>query len=47
MSCGFAHDDGAYVLGALSRPIVQRRARAGLMKAMQQTKQRFEAAPTH
>jgi hypothetical protein len=32
-------------LGTISRPIVQRRARAGLMKSMQQTKQRFEAAP--
>jgi hypothetical protein len=31
------------LLGAISRPIVQRRARAGLMKSMQQTKQRFEA----
>jgi hypothetical protein len=31
-------------LGTISRPIVQRRARAGLMKSMQQTKQRFEAA---
>jgi hypothetical protein len=31
-------------LGAISRPIVQHRARAGLMKSMQQTKQRFEAA---
>jgi hypothetical protein len=32
------------LLGTISRPIVQRRARAGLMKSMQQTKQRFEAA---
>lgn len=32
------------LLGAISRPIVQRRARAGLMKSMQQTKQRFEAS---
>jgi hypothetical protein len=31
-------------LGTISRPIVQRKARAGLMKSMQQTKQRFEAA---
>lgn len=31
------------LLGTISRPIVQRRARAGLMKSMQQTKQRFEA----
>lgn len=30
------------VLGALSRPIVQRRARSGLMKSLVQTKQRFE-----
>jgi hypothetical protein len=30
------------LLGAISRPIVSRRARAGLMKSMQQTKQRFE-----
>jgi hypothetical protein len=30
-------------LGSISRPIVQRKARAGLMKSMQQTKQRFEA----
>jgi hypothetical protein len=33
------------LLGAISRPIVQRRARAGLMKSMQQTKQRFEGTP--
>jgi len=32
------------LLGAISRPIVQRKARAGLMKSMQQTKHRFEAA---
>lgn len=32
------------LLGAISRPIVQRRARAGLMKSMTQTKQRFEAS---
>ena len=32
------------LLGAISRPIVQHKARAGLMKSMQQTKQRFEAA---
>jgi hypothetical protein len=32
------------ILGTISRPIVQRRARAGLMKSMQQTKQRFEAS---
>jgi hypothetical protein len=32
-------------LGTLSRPIVQRRARSGLMKSLLQTKQRFEAAP--
>jgi hypothetical protein len=31
------------LLGTISRPIVQRKARAGLMKSMQQTKQRFEA----
>jgi hypothetical protein len=31
-------------LGTISRPIVARRARAGLMKSMQQTKQRFEAS---
>lgn len=31
-------------LGTLSRPIVQRRARSGLMKSLVQTKQRFEAA---
>lgn len=31
-------------LGTISRPIVQRRARAGLLKSMQQTKQRFEAS---
>ena len=30
-------------LGTLSRPIVQRRARSGLMKSLMQTKQRFEA----
>lgn len=34
---------GGFV-GALSRPIVQRRARSGLMKSLLQTKQRFEAA---
>jgi hypothetical protein len=32
------------LLGALSRPIVQHKARSGLMKSMQQTKQRFEAS---
>jgi hypothetical protein len=32
------------LLGTISRPIVQRRARAGLMKSMQQTKARFEAS---
>lgn len=32
----------AGVLGALSRPIVQRRARAGLMRSLVQTKSRFE-----
>jgi hypothetical protein len=32
------------LLGTIARPIAQRRARAGLMKSMQQTKQRFEAA---
>lgn len=32
------------LLGAIARPLVQRRARAGLMKSLQQTKQRFEAA---
>ncbi len=31
-------------LGSMSRPIVQRRARSGLMKSLSQTKQRFEAA---
>jgi hypothetical protein len=31
------------LLGTIARPIAQRRARAGLMKSMQQTKQRFEA----
>ena len=31
------------LLGALSRPIVQRRARAGLTKSLVQTKQRLEA----
>lgn len=31
------------LLGAISRPIVQRRARSGLMKSLLQTKQRFEA----
>lgn len=31
-------------VGTLSRPIVQRRARSGLMKSLLQTKQRFEAA---
>lgn len=31
-------------LGTISRPIVSRRVRAGLLKSMQQTKQRFEAA---
>jgi hypothetical protein len=31
-------------LGALSRPIVQRRARSGLMKSLLQTQQRFEAS---
>jgi hypothetical protein len=30
-------------LGTLSRPIVQRRARSGLMKSLMQTRQRFEA----
>lgn len=30
------------LLGAISRPIVQRRARSGLMKSLTQTKQRFE-----
>ena len=32
------------LLGAFARPIVQRRARAGLIKSLVQTKQRFEAA---
>jgi hypothetical protein len=32
------------LLGTLSRPIVQRRARAGLMKSLLQTKQRLEAS---
>jgi len=31
------------LLGAISRPIVQRRARSGLTKSLTQTKQRFEA----
>jgi hypothetical protein len=31
-------------LGTVARPIVQRRARSGLMKSLLQTKQRFEAA---
>jgi hypothetical protein len=34
----------AGLLGSISRPIVQRRARSGLMKSLSQTKQRFEAA---
>jgi hypothetical protein len=34
----------AGLLGSISRPIVQRRARSGLMKSMTQAKQRFEAA---
>lgn len=34
----------AGLIGALSRPIMQRRARAGLTKSLQQTKQRLEAA---
>jgi hypothetical protein len=34
----------AGILGSMSRPIVQRRARSGLMKSLTQTKQRFEAA---
>ncbi len=34
----------AGLLGSMSRPIVQRRARSGLMKSLSQTKQRFEAA---
>ena len=33
----------AGLLGSISRPIVQRRARSGLMKSLTQTKQRFEA----
>lgn len=33
----------AGVLGAISRPIIQRRTRAGLMRSLTQTKQRFEA----
>jgi hypothetical protein len=33
------------LLGSLSRPIVQRRARAGLTKSLEQTKQRLEAVP--
>ncbi len=32
------------LLGKLARPIMQRRARSGLMKSLVQTKQRFEAA---
>ena len=32
------------LLGTLARPVVQRRARSGLMKSLVQTKQRFEAA---
>jgi hypothetical protein len=34
----------AGLLGKIARPIMQRRARAGLMKSLVQTKQRFEAA---
>ena len=34
----------AGLIGSMSRPIVQRRARSGLMKSLSQTKQRFEAA---
>ena len=34
----------AGLIGSMSRPIVQRRARSGLMKSLTQTKQRFEAA---
>ncbi len=33
----------AGLLGSISRPIVQRRARSGLMRSMVQTKRRFEA----
>jgi hypothetical protein len=33
----------AGLLGSISRPIVQRRARSGLMRSLTQTKQRFEA----
>ena len=33
----------AGLIGSMSRPIVQRRARSGLMKSLSQTKQRFEA----
>ena len=32
------------LLGKIARPIMQRRARSGLMKSLVQTKQRFEAA---
>jgi hypothetical protein len=32
------------LLGTLARPIVQRRARSGLLKSLTQTKSRFEAA---
>lgn len=32
------------LLGTIARPIMQRRARSGLMKSLMQTKQRFEAA---
>ena len=32
------------LLGAIARPIVQRRARSGLLKSLVQTKTRFEAA---
>lgn len=32
------------LLGKIARPIVQRRARSGLMKSLAQTKQRFEAS---
>ncbi len=32
------------LLGTIARPVVQHRARAGLMKSLVQTKQRFEAA---
>ena len=32
------------LLGAIARPVVQHRARSGLMKSLVQTRTRFEAA---